>query len=208
MKDKGIDIPDKEPKPKTPKIQSDPNIWTGNDKANQVYGDAPNKDYREYYGLGGNDKISGGPGNNLIDGGDGDDILFGGGGVNTLLGGKGNDLLYGGYGQNTNNILTGGSGADSFYLQSDAEGAVNKITDFNAAEGDKVYVEISTFYKSGGQAQNSFSTSDFSYNQSSGTLIFDNPFDGLPASVVCTLQPNLWNGFVPARDVIVAYPIG
>jgi Ca2+-binding RTX toxin-like protein len=196
-----VDVPDKEPK--TPKPKPDPNVWTGTDGNNLISGSAT-KDYLEYHGLGGNDIILGGPGDNLIDGGDGDDILYGGGGTDILLGGKGNDILTGGSGT-ANDILTGGPGADTFRFSSSG-GGINKITDFNAAEGDKIYL-INNAIQNSGQFRNIWRFKDrgLSYNQSSGALTLTNPFDNFATSVVCYLQPNLGNGFIPNRDVIMDY---
>lgn len=53
-----------------------------------------------------------------------------------LTGLAGNDILIGGAGSD---ILTGGSGADIFtWNNSDADGSVDTIVDFNASEGDKI----------------------------------------------------------------------
>ena len=80
-------------------------------------------------------------GNDQLLGGDGDDKLFGGSGDDLLIGGSGDDLLCGGFGTDT---LTGGFGADLFMVilspitpNSDPLLA-DKITDFNAAQGDHI----------------------------------------------------------------------
>lgn len=65
----------------------------------------------------GNDAISGYGGNDTIAGNGGDDQLYGGTGSDTLNGGAGNDFLYGGpRGHGDLDILTGGSGADTFVV--------------------------------------------------------------------------------------------
>ena len=65
-----------------------------------------------------------------------DNHLSGNAQANTLNGGAGNDHLDGGYGADT---LTGGAGADTFTFSSKADGKnIDHITDFNAAEGDKI----------------------------------------------------------------------
>ena len=65
-----------------------------------------------------------------------DNHLSGNAQANTLNGGAGNDELDGGYGTDT---LTGGAGADIFTFSSKADGKnIDHITDFNAAEGDKI----------------------------------------------------------------------
>ena len=70
-------------------------------------------------GMGGNDKIYGGPGGDadtnedMLHGGDGDDMIFGGVGEDTLNGDDGNDMLVGGPGQDT---YDGGAGNDMIYV--------------------------------------------------------------------------------------------
>lgn len=60
-----------------------------------------------------------------------DDSIAGDDGRNRLHGGDGDDTLAGGLGFN---VLTGGAGADSFVLA----GGSDRITDFDAAEGDTI----------------------------------------------------------------------
>lgn len=88
----------------------------------------------------GNDRLVGGAGADTLSGNGGDDALSGGGGADSLAGGAGADTLLGGLGADT---LAGGAGADLFLLQ--GTGAVestlsapDRITDFNAAEGDRL----------------------------------------------------------------------
>ena len=100
------------------------NVLTGNSAANTLSG------------LGGNDVLNGGGANDQLLGGDGNDTVFGNGGVDTIDGGNGNDVLYGQAGADT---LTGGLGADTFVFQAaSAFGAVDKLTDFSTAQGDKL----------------------------------------------------------------------
>ena len=97
-------------------------------------------------------QFSGGDGNDTLDGRDthialrasgdsGNDILFGGSANDSLLGGVGNDILSGGGGNDT---LTGGLGADAFVFDVDNLG-VDTITDFNAAEGDRIFLVQTAF---------------------------------------------------------------
>ncbi|HFQ5046090.1 TPA: VWA domain-containing protein, partial [Vibrio vulnificus] len=86
------------------------------------------------YGQGGVDLMFGGSGNDQLYGGEGNDGLRGGTGNDTLDGGAGNDILIGGLG---NDILTGGDGADIFKWV-DMETARDRVTDFNASQGDKL----------------------------------------------------------------------
>ena len=98
------------------KTESVPDIenLTGSNMADILAGDS-----REnvIMGLGGDDKIYGGPGknadnNDTLDGGRGNDMLFGGAGNDTLRGGAGNDHLYGGAGAD---MFYGGAGSDTIY---------------------------------------------------------------------------------------------
>ena len=79
-----------------------------------------NNDDQMYFGLGGNDAITGGnasdwlagdSGNDFIYGGAGEDDLFGGYDNDYLNGGTGNDFLFGSSGDDT---LIGGAGADVY----------------------------------------------------------------------------------------------
>ena len=85
--------------------------------------------------------LFGGTGNDTITGSDArtpwylTERLFGGDGNDTIDGGGGRDFIYGGAGDDS---LTGGSGGDIFFF---SEGHGNDtIQDFNAAEGDKIYL--------------------------------------------------------------------
>jgi len=75
---------------------------------------------------------------NTISGGSGNDTLTGNAGADTLIGGGGNDILIGGLGADT---LTGGAGADIFRFSALNESntlGFDTITDFDAAELDKI----------------------------------------------------------------------
>ena len=93
-------------------------VIDGNDDANMIKGGA------------GNDNIWGGAGNDTIYGGEGDDVLFGGTGANIIDGGAGNDHIHAGAG-NYNDVVTGGSGADTFHWQVDVANGHDIITDFD-----------------------------------------------------------------------------
>ncbi|MGI9360184.1 MAG: putative Ig domain-containing protein [Parasphingorhabdus sp.] len=81
-------------------------------------------------------------GGNLI-GGDGDDIIWGSVSANTLIGGKGDDEIHLG----ARDFAIGGKGADKFYVTTTLEDGIaaeaNRvfILDFNAEEGDTLYVD-------------------------------------------------------------------
>jgi Ca2+-binding RTX toxin-like protein len=106
-------------------------------------------------GSGGDDWLVGGQGNDLIiahTGGNilygnlGDDTLQGGSGAEILRGGQGNDSISGGggadwlSGDKGNDTIAGGAGADTFHTFSGA--GIDRVTDFNPAEGDRVQVDV------------------------------------------------------------------
>jgi hypothetical protein len=110
-------------------------------------------------GSGGGDWLVGGQGNDLITSHHSDDILYGnigadtlngGDGAEILRGGQGDDLLFGGAGDDWlsgdrgHDTLTGGTGADTFHTFSGA--GVSVVTDFHAAEGDRVMVDPGNSY--------------------------------------------------------------
>ncbi|MBD3884897.1 hypothetical protein IFO70_24485 [Phormidium tenue FACHB-886] len=86
--------------------------------------------------------------NNIISGAGGDDLIRAGAGDDRLDGGEGNDTLAGG---KDNDTLTGDAGIDRFLLGSfefsgsSEEGDTDTITDFNAAQGDKLYLSTQNF---------------------------------------------------------------
>jgi len=84
------------------------------------------------YGNIGDDWCDGGEGADIVRGGQGDDRVFGQGGNDWLAGDRGNDTL------------TGGAGADIFHTF--AEAGLDRVTDFNAAEGDRVQLLPGTRY--------------------------------------------------------------
>jgi Ca2+-binding RTX toxin-like protein len=116
----------------------------------------------------GNDTVSGGPGDDWTVGGKDDDLLFGddgddivwgnlgndtcvgGSGNDQIRGGQGDDVLYGGAGNDYisgdrgNDTESGGPGADLFHSFSGA--GLDRVLDFNAAEGDRVMLDPGTSY--------------------------------------------------------------
>lgn len=108
-----------------------------------IYGEAGND---ILYGGDDNDTIYGGAGNDIIYGDkiastdifSGDDKLYGGDGNDTVYGDAGNDLINGGIGQN---ILTGGTGVDTFeFTVIDPSNQIDYIRDFNVSQGDAIDV--------------------------------------------------------------------
>jgi len=93
------------------------------------------KDDDELYGEGGWDVVLGNLGHDYASGGEGADWVRGGQGDDEVSGGDGDDWLSGDRGADT---LTGGAGADIFHVF--AESDLDVVTDFDAWEGDAVYV--------------------------------------------------------------------
>jgi len=96
----------------------------------QVYGDA------------GDDlHVNGNIGNDTVHGGDGADSVYGGQGDDQIYGDAGDDYLSGDLGSDT---LTGGAGADTFHLG--VNSSHDYVTDFSAAEGDRVLLDHGSAY--------------------------------------------------------------
>ncbi|MBW4456286.1 MAG: matrixin family metalloprotease [Nostoc indistinguendum CM1-VF10] len=109
------------------------------------------------------------------------DTIVGDAGWNNILrGGAGNDNLSGLGGNDT---LTGGAGADRFLFNSVSEG-IDTITDFSHLSRDKIFIH-SIF--------GATSTSQFSYNNTTGALSFN-------STQFATLNTN--SGLIIAQDVI------
>lgn len=107
----------------------------------------------------GGDWVVGGQGNDLLYGDAGDDIVYGnlgndtaygGEGADTVRGGQADDLLYGGAGDDWlagdrgDDTIWGGTGADTFYIFGEA--GLDRVMDFNRAEGDRVLIDRGTAY--------------------------------------------------------------
>jgi len=80
-------------------------------------------------------------GNDTQDGGDGNDQVRGGQGDDSITGGAGNDFVSGDRGNDT---VAGGAGADLFHGSQDA--GIDRVIDFNLAEGDRVMLDSGTTY--------------------------------------------------------------
>lgn len=136
--------------------------YVGTDHSDTVLGQAGN-DFID--GAIGDDTLEGNIGDDTLVGGAGADVLSGGGDTDTIFGGDGNDVLAsdradsdaewsrgdvetidGGEGDDklffsSEDIATGGGGADSFGLIETGEGAA-RVTDFDASEDDvTIYVD-------------------------------------------------------------------
>ncbi|HEX3367094.1 NF038122 family metalloprotease [Phenylobacterium sp.] len=89
----------------------------------------------------GDDVLYGNLGNDTLRGGDGAEIIRGGQGDDSITGGAGNDFISGDRGNDTE---SGGAGADTFHFSQDA--GVDRVLDFNYAEGDRVQLDPGTTY--------------------------------------------------------------
>lgn len=143
-------------------------------------------------GKGGDDTLTGGSGEDTLTGGSGNDNLTGSSGNDNLTGGSGNDTLKGGSG---NDNLTGGSGADTFvFTFSYYVPSIDKITDFDADEGDKIQISKGGFGAS--------STNQFFYNNLTGKLLFDASLtDGIAPRHFATLSSG--TDFDAGRDILL-----
>ena len=99
------------------------------------------KDNDSLSGGSGGDVVWGNLGNDTQDGGDGNDQVRGGQGDDTITGGAGNDFVSGDRGNDT---IAGGTGADIFHGSQDA--GIDRVVDFNLAEGDRVQLDPGTTY--------------------------------------------------------------
>ena len=93
------------------------------------------------FGDAGDDIVLGNLGNDTVNGGDGNDVVRGGQGDDSLTGGPGADFVSGDRGNDT---MTGGPGADIFHSSQDA--GIDKVLDFNLAEGDRVQLDPGTTF--------------------------------------------------------------
>ena len=109
-------------------------------------------------GQNGDDTLEGGSGNDYLSGGHDEDTLYGGSGDDRITGGNQNDFISDGHGLDT---LTGGNDADTFKLTA-GDNAVDRITDFNAQQGDILDLSDIVSMSSGEDITNYLSTSESS----------------------------------------------
>jgi Ca2+-binding RTX toxin-like protein len=116
----------------------------GNDTGHGGYGDdwvVGGKDNDVLFGDAGSDIVYGNLGSDTCDGGSGADLVRGGQADDLVRGGAGDDWLSGDRGNDT---ISGGTGADTFHTFSEA--GIDRVTDFSAAEGDRVQLDPGTAY--------------------------------------------------------------
>jgi Ca2+-binding RTX toxin-like protein len=101
-------------------------------------------------GVPANDRLAGDSGSDVVWGNLGDDTLDGGFDNDQVRGGQGNDVLTGGAGDDFvsgdrgDDTVSGGFGADLFHGSQDA--GIDRVLDFNLAEGDRVMLDPGTTY--------------------------------------------------------------
>ncbi|HEY8571616.1 hypothetical protein [Phenylobacterium sp.] len=116
----------------------------GNDTVHGGAGDdwvVGGKDDDLLFGEDGGDVSLGNLGSDTIDGGSGEDVVRGGQGADIVRGGAGRDWVSGDRGDDQ---LFGGAGADTFHTFDGA--GMDFVGDFNAAEGDRVFLLAGTRY--------------------------------------------------------------
>lgn len=136
------------------------------------------------------DTLIGGAAEDVLSGSAGNDLLLGGAAADRLVGGAGDDLIQGGPGAD---VMTGGTGADRFRWGSTSEspgGAVrDRVTDFSAAEGDRLDVSalvpgVFTFI---GDAPFGATGAQVRAVSQAGSTRFELSIDGGPADLVVLL---------------------
>jgi len=116
----------------------------GNDTVSTGAGDdyaVGGKDNDLLFGDAGGDVVWGNLGNDTCDGGADNDQVRGGQGDDSVSGGAGDDFVSGDRGADT---VAGGAGADLFHTSQDA--GLDRVIDFNQAEGDRVLLDPGTTY--------------------------------------------------------------
>ena len=115
---------------------------------------------------------------------DGPDYISGLAGNDSLIGGAGDDFLAGGLGKDT---LTGGAGADVFVFDAALVKNIDRVTDFNAGEGDLirlddgvftrfagVQITVSNLVVASGKSAKALDGDDFLiFDRSKGALFYD-----------------------------------
>ena len=138
---------------------------SGNEGNDTIRGGA---DFDQINGNMGDDIVYGGEGGDWVVGGKDNDLLYGDNGADVVYGNLGNDTCYGGAdadwvrggqgddvidggagddwmaGDRGNDTVSGGAGADTFYFFVGA--AIDRVTDFSSAAGDRVLLDAGQAY--------------------------------------------------------------
>ena len=115
--------------------------YVGGDGNDVLNGGAANTAL-QLFGGAGDDALSGGSKADTLSGGDGNDRLSGGKGLDTLDGGAGNDKLDDGVKDGQQDVLAGGTGADTFVRRQTNRASApvplfdEQVLDFASADGD------------------------------------------------------------------------
>jgi Ca2+-binding RTX toxin-like protein len=133
---------------------------TGNELDNALHG---NGYVNVLTGLGGNDRLYAGNGNDLLWGDEGNDFLDGDFGDDMLAGGSGLDTLAGGYG---GDLFVWGDKDETGVTP----GTADLITDFNAAQGDRIDLSL-------------VDANDYANGDQAFTFIGNAPFSGTPGEL-------------------------
>ena len=128
------------------------------------------KDGQTVVGTDGSDVIIGVASGNTLLGGAGADQLYGAVGDDILDGGSGDDTLLGGLGNDT---LTGGAGSDTFKFGGGDVGAVDTITDFDAAANSDVLDLRDLLVGEHSDAESLGSYLHFTYDAGTNTTVID-----------------------------------
>lgn len=115
-------------------LEGDDDLWgedgndtvQGGDGADRITDVIFSTDRDNLHGNKGDDTIQAGDGADTVRGGQGDDVIQGQAGADFLAGDRGSDTL------------SGGDGADVFHAWAGAD--LDRVTDFSAAQGDRVYL--------------------------------------------------------------------
>ena len=107
----------------------------------ETIGRTPHIRINRLFGEAGDDQVHGNLGEDTCEGGEGADIVRGGQQDDLVFGGAGDDFLAGDRDADT---ISGGAGADIFHTHGAA--GLDRVLDFNLAEGDRVQLLPGTSY--------------------------------------------------------------
>nr|WP_272869001.1 DUF5801 repeats-in-toxin domain-containing protein [Aeromonas veronii] len=113
----------------------------------------------------------------------GNDLLDGGAGDDTLYGQEGDDLLIGGAGSDT---LTGGGGKDTFkWMAGDADGGIDRITDFaKGSDGDILDISAVLDVSTGASANTLATYLNFTFDSANNRTVLTIDSNGSGGSQV------------------------